>query len=294
MLSIPVQRTLNGRYRLDRVLGRGGMGTVFGALDLQLNRHVAVKVVEAGRIVHSVWLQRFSREARALARLQHENIVLTYDFGVVEEEAAYLVMEFVGGSTLRAEIDSGAISSVRAAEWFRQLLDGVMAAHAAGIVHRDLKPENLLIGRAPDGRERVKIADFGVAKWLTPEPGAESLTLPGTIVGSLRYMSPEQLAGQPVDTRSDMFAIGVMAVEVLTGETPFKGTNYAERIASGLQDSEQFESWLECSPALQMTLRKCLAKDPKQRFSSMAALQAELIPQIAQYRADISSVVGCV
>jgi eukaryotic-like serine/threonine-protein kinase len=177
--------------------------------------------VQAGRISDSAWLRRFSREARALARLQHENIVLTHDFGVVEGEAAYLVMEFVAGSTLRAEIDSGGINANTAPVWFHQLLDGVKAAHAAGIVHRDLKPENVLIARPGSGRECVKIADFGVAKWLTPEPGSVSLTVPGTIVGGLHYMSPEQLAGQQVDRRSDIFSIGVMVFEALTGKIPF-------------------------------------------------------------------------
>lgn len=291
VFSIPVQRVLDARYRLDRVLGRGGMGTVFAAHDLRLNRDVAVKVVQAGRISDSAWLRRFSRESRALARLQHENIVLTYDFGVVEEEAAYLVMEFVAGSTLRKEIDSARISPATAAVWFQQLLDGVRAAHAAGIVHRDLKPENVLIASSHPGR--VKIADFGVAKWLNPEPGSVSLTLPGTIVGSLHYMSPEQLAGQSVDTRSDLFSVGVMAFEVLVGRVPFSGTNYAEQVASILHGPEPFQTCLQNAPALQQTFRRCLARDPAERFPSAEALQAELIPQIRQYRTDPRDVQEC-
>lgn len=286
VLSSPVHRLLDNRYRLDRVVGRGGMGTVFEALDIRLNRSVAVKVVQAGRTAHPAWLRRFSREARALARLNHENIVLTYDFGVVEDEAAYLIMEFVPGTTLRAEIQSGPIAPATAAAWFRQLLEGVQAAHAAGIVHRDLKPENLLIARLPNGQERVKIADFGIAKWQTPDSESASLTLPGTIVGSLRYMSPEQLTGQPVDARSDVFSLGVMAFEVLTGKLPFSGASYAERMASTVQQSEQFELGLRGAPALQATLGKCLAQDPNDRFHSVAALQAELIPRMAECRLD--------
>jgi len=292
VLSSPVHRVLDGKYRLDRVLGRGGMGTVFQAQDLRLDRSVAVKLVQAGRTANPAWLRRFSREARALARLNHENIVLTYDFGIVEEEVAYLVMEFVSGTTLRTEIDRGTIPGARAAAWFEQLLEGVKAAHAAGIVHRDLKPENLLIARLSDGRERVKIADFGVAKWQTPEPDTVSLTLPGTIVGSLRYMSPEQLAGQPVDARSDLFSIGVMVFEVLTGKLPFSGANHAERMASVLQDSEPLETALRSAPALQATLRKCLARNPKDRFSSAAELQAELIPRLVECRLDAPSIAG--
>jgi hypothetical protein len=293
VFSLPVQRILDGRYHLDRVLGRGGMGTVFAAQDLRLNRQVAVKLVQAGRISDSAWLRRFSREARALARLQHGNIVLTHDFGVVEEEAAYLVMEFVPGSTLRTEINSGGIPTVTAAAWFHQLLEGLKAAHASGIVHRDLKPENVLIARTDNAPERVKIADFGVAKWLTPEPGSVTLTMPGTIVGSLQYMSPEQLAGESVDTRSDIFAIGVMAFEVVTGRVPFCGTNYAERIASILRDSQPLENFLKQAPALEFTLRKCMAKNPNERFPTAEALQAELIPQLHEYQPDTPGASEC-
>ena len=268
------------------------MGTVFEALDLRLNRPVAVKLVQGGRTGNPGWLRRFNREARALARLNHENIVLTYDFGVVQDEVAYLVMEFVAGTTQRGEIDRGAISPARAADWFAQVLEGVKAAHAAGIVHRDLKPENLLLARLQNGKERVKIADFGVAKWQTPENDTVSLTLPGTIVGSLRYMSPEQLAGQPVDARSDLFSIGVIVFEALTGKLPFGGASHAERMTSLLRDSETLESALRSEPALRATLRKCLARDPEDRFSSAAELQAELIPRLAECRLDVTSISG--
>jgi len=287
MLSSPVHRLLDGRYRLDRVLGRGGMGTVFEALDERLHRRVAVKLVQAGRTANPAWLRRFGREARALARLNHGNIVLTYDFGAVDDEVAYLVMEFVAGTTLRAEIDRGPISPGTAAAWFGQLLDGVKAAHAAGIVHRDLKPENLLIAHSLDGGERIKIADFGIAKWQTPDSDSVSLTLPGTIVGSLRYMAPEQLAGQAVDVRSDLFSIGVMVFEALTGKLPFGGANHAERMASMEQESELLESALRGAPALQATLRKCLARSAKDRFASAEELQKELIPRLAECPVDL-------
>jgi serine/threonine-protein kinase len=288
-LSSPVHRLLDGRYRLDRVLGRGGMGTVFEARDERLHRQVAVKLVQAGRTANPAWLRRFGREARALARLNHENIVLTYDFGVVDDEVAYLVMEFVAGTTLRAEIDRGSISPATAAAWFGQLLAGVKAAHAAGIVHRDLKPENLLIARFEDGRERIKIADFGIAKWQTPDSDSVSLTLPGTIVGSLRYMAPEQLAGQPVDVRSDLFSIGVMVFEVLTGKLPFGGASHAERMTSMLQESELLGVALRGAPALQATLRKCLARSAEDRFASAEELEKELIPRLAECPRDLRS-----
>ena len=280
VLSSPVHRLLGGRYRLDRVLGRGGMGTVFEALDLRLNRQVAIKVVQAGRTVNPAWLRRFAREARALARLNHENIVLTYDFGIVEDEVAYLTMEFVPGATLRTELDRSPIPPAEAADLFRQLLDGVQAAHAAGMVHRDLKPENLLIARTLDGQAQLKIADFGIAKWHEPDSESASLTLPGTIVGSLRYMSPEQLEGQPVDARSDLFSIGVIAFEALTGKLPFSGSSHAERMVSISNDTGRFESEFQGAPLLLATIRKCLSQDPGDRFASATALQAELIPRL--------------
>jgi len=286
VLSSPVHRLLDNRYRLDRVLGRGGMGTVFEALDLRLNRQVAIKIVQAGRTTNPAWLRRFTREARALAKLNHENIVLTHDFGVVEDEVAYLTMEFVSGTTLRAELDRGPMSPSAAAEVFRQLLEGVKAAHVAGIVHRDLKPENVLMTRMHDGLRRVKIADFGIAKWQVPDVESASLTLPGTIVGSLRYMSPEQLDGLPVDARSDLFSIGVMAFEALTGKPPFAGSSYAERMASIAQGSERLGSALSSAPALRETLCRCLARERNDRFSTAAELQTELIPRIADSRVE--------
>jgi serine/threonine protein kinase len=280
---------LDGRYRLDRVLGRGGMGTVFEAFDLRLHRQVAVKLVHAGRTANPAWLRRFGREARALARLNHENIVLTYDFGVVDDEVAYLVMEFVRGTTLRTEIDRGPIPPATAALWFWGLLEGVKAAHAAGIVHRDLKPENLLISRPQDGRTQIKIADFGVAKWQTPDEESARLTLPGTIVGSLRYMSPEQIGGLMVDGRSDLFSVGVMAFESLTGRLPFGGATHAERMASMQLDSEELASALSGAPGLQSVLRRCLSRSPNDRFSSAAELQAELIPRMEEWRLPLAT-----
>ena len=286
-LSLPVHHLLEDRYRLDRILGRGGMGTVFEAMDLRLQRQVAVKLVQAGRTAHPGWLRRFNREARALARLNHQNVVSTYDFGVVEDEVAYLVMEFVPGTTLRKQLEMGPVPPARAASWFDQVLEGVSAAHAAGIVHRDLKPENLLLAHLPDGQERIKIADFGVAKWQAAETESVSLTLPGTIVGSLRYMSPEQLAGQPVDARSDIFSVGVVIFEALTGKLPFSGASYAERVASAEREIEHLDGALAGEPEIQAILRKCLARNPEDRYRSATELQNDLIPRLARCRSTL-------
>ncbi len=281
--SCPVQQIVDDRYRLERALGKGGMGAVFEASDLRLRRKVAIKLVLANKLDDPASLRRFDREARALARLSHPNIVATYDFGVIEGEASYLVMEFVSGTTLRAEIGHGGIPPALIADWFSQLFEGVKAAHAAGIVHRDLKPENVLISDSVNGKRQVKIADFGIAKWAVMDLESTSLTAPGTVVGSFHYMSPEQLSGQTVDERSDIFSIGVMVFEALTGQIPFKGKTYTERIVSILQDSPEVDSALPGAGALQKSLMKCLAKDPAQRFTTVAELQAEIIPLIASY-----------
>ena len=284
ILSCPVLQVIDGRYRLERSLGKGGMGAVFEASDLRLKRKVAIKLVLASKIGDPASLKRLGREARALARLSHPNIVATYDFGMIESEAAYLVMEFVPGTTLRSEITRGAIPPAVAADWVNQLLDGVKAAHAAGVVHRDLKPENVLISNPESGKRQVKIADFGIAKWSLPGLESTNLTAPGMVVGSFHYMSPEQLAGQPVDERSDMFSVGVMVFEALTGQIPFKGKTYTERIISILQDAPQFESALPGAGRLHAALGKCLAKNAAERFASAAELQSEIVPAIASYR----------
>jgi serine/threonine-protein kinase len=146
-----------------------------------------------------------------------------------------------------------------------------------------LKPENVLISDSVNGKRQVKIADFGIAKWAVMDLESTSLTAPGTVVGSFHYMSPEQLSGQTVDERSDIFSIGVMLFEALTGQIPFKGKTYTERIVSILQDSPQVESALPGAGPLQKSLMKCLAKDSAQRFTSVAELQAEIIPLIVNY-----------
>jgi hypothetical protein len=272
------------RYHLERVLGRGGNGTVFEAVDAVLRRCVAVKVQAPDKLRPEA-LRRFQREACALASLSHPNIVGAYDFGIAESGVAYFVMEFVRARTLRVCMGAGEIAPEKAAEWFAQLLDGIEAAHRAGIIHRDLKPENILIATAADtGNDLVKITDFGLARLDRPEAGnMEQLTIPGEVFGSVRYMAPEQLRGEPTSVASDLFAIGVMAVEVLTGRLPL-GATYHERLASL---SREVVIPLAAAPGklrLRDVLMKCLSPEPRDRFFSAAALKAELIPAMTQYR----------
>ncbi|HEY7333455.1 MAG TPA: protein kinase [Bryobacteraceae bacterium] len=276
--ALPIRRTVD-RYRLDRLIGKGGMGTVYEAEDLSLRRRVAVKIMTGPRTENPVSLRRIYREARAASRLNHPNVITTYDFGVIDD-VAYLVMELVAGQTLRQAMNDGPLDGPIAAIWFDQLLLGAEAAHCAGIVHRDLKPENVLISTSSDGKPLVKILDFGVAKADLQFGESSTLTSPGAVLGSIHYMSPEQLGGGKVDARSDLFSIGVMVFEFLTGRLPFAGETYTERVISVLRDEVAFPTG-SGSDRLGAALKKCLAKDPADRFSSAAELRSVFVPLLS-------------
>ena len=194
-------------------------------------------------------------------------------------------MELIRGSTLRSELERvGSLDCPTAAVWFKQLLEGVQAAHQAGIIHRDLKPENVLISRQAAGGEQIKILDFGLARISQMDQGnSQSLTTPGTVMGTFAYMSPEQVLGEEVDERGDTFALGVMVVEALTGSRPFLGRTSTELIASILRSPFHLTGEAAELKHLDSVLQKCLAKDRTQRFVSVAAMQQELIPAIEHW-----------
>jgi GAF domain-containing protein len=280
VLTLPVERTLDGKYRLEHALGRGGMGAVYEGLDLRLNRRVAVKVMMGSLFGDQMALKRFEREAQAAARLDHVHITRVHDYGAIGGGGAYLVLELITGRTWRHGLRSGVIEPARAAEWFRQLLAGLHFAHQAGIVHRDLKPENVMVVQQPDGVEQIKILDFGLAKVHESDPDATQLTRAGAPMGTLGYMSPEELTGAGVDLRADLFAIGVMVVETLTGEKPFTGRNPQELIAALLQTSYHLPGDTPEINALDAIVQRCLAKDPRDRLSSADELSKHLVPAI--------------
>ncbi len=285
-LSLPVERTIEERYRLDRLIGKGGMGAVYEALDLRLNRKVAVKILVGSMFGNAEALRRFEREAQASARLNHPNIVTVHDYGALNTEGAYLVMELAHGETLGAAIRREAtIDPRRAADWFDQVLEGVKAAHQAGIVHRDLKPENIFLSKEGNGRIHVWILDFGLAKFTQhPITGTNSstpaVTSAGIVMGTFGYMSPEQLMGGEVDERSDLFSIGVIVFESLMGRRPFNGETHHQLLTSILDGSFHLEGNLKEAQPLEEALRKCLAKERANRFRSAEELQRELIPAL--------------
>lgn len=287
-LTLPVERIIEGRYRLDQLIGRGGMGAVYQAFDLRLNRRVAVKILGGQLFGNLEALRRFEREAQTAARLSHPHIITVYDYGALSTEGAYLVMELAEGETLNSIIKrERRIPPALATQWFGQILSAVGAAHAQGVIHRDLKPDNVLITRGEPGLSNVKVLDFGLAKLTqTAVAGSQNPTMPdltttpGVVMGTLGYMSPEQLTGGEVDARSDLFSIGVMVVEALTGRRPFTGKTYHELLTAILQNPFHFEGNAREAHSLNRALQKCLAKDRAARYASAVEMQKELIPAI--------------
>ena len=251
----------------------GGMGEVYRARDTRLGREVAVKVLPERFAGDADLVRRFEHEARAVAALSHANIVTLYDFGRAGE-LLYAVSELLEGETLRTRLKHAPAAWPRAVEIAVAVADGLSAAHSRGIVHRDLKPENIFL--TSDGR--VKILDFGLARWKPPEtvagessaPTAVALTEPGYIVGTVGYMSPEQVRGQPADQPSDIFSLGCVLFESIAGRTPFGGETPAETMAAVLRDPAPDLSSAE--PALPRELSRilahCLEKEPGERFQS--------------------------
>ncbi len=262
-----------GSYEILAPLGAGGMGEVYRARDAKLEREVAIKVLPATVANDPDTLARFEREAKAVATLSHPNILAIHDFGS-HDGVAYAVTELLDGDTLRGKLDAGPLAQRQTIDWALQVAKGLSAAHEKGIVHRDLKPENVFVTR--DGH--VKILDFGLAKRVeeaspdskTSAPTGSDHTAPGTVMGTMGYMSPEQVKGQPVDHRSDIFSFGTVLYEMLSGTRAFKRDTGAETIAAILtqEPPELAASGRPVSPALDHIVRHCLEKEPGNRFGT--------------------------
>jgi predicted Ser/Thr protein kinase len=233
--SMSVGAVVDGKYRVDAVIGQGGMGAVFRAWDLRLERAVAIKVVRADLLSDPDSRVRFRRESQIVARLQHPSIVTVFDYGTLADGAAFLVMEFVPGEDLRRVLErERKLTPARMAELMIGICGGVDAAHKSGVFHRDLKPENILL---PESGTGPKVVDFGVAKLTKPAGTGDGSTVSaiGTIVGTPAYMAPEQLRGEAVDSRADVFSLGVMVYEMLTAKLPYPG---ASLIDIGIRQAE--------------------------------------------------------
>src|SRR5262249_14988836 len=212
---------LAGRYRIERLISRGGMGAVFEATQLGLDRSVAIKVLLPALSRDEKIQERFRREARSAASLRHPNIIQIYDYGI-SDYGPYIVMEFVRGRGLRELMRKGSMPIERSVELMRQICSAIATAHIAGIIHRDLKPDNILIEEQADGSLSAKVLDFGIAKMREAQIEEADTNLTGAnLIGSPAYMSPEQCQGAQLDTRSDIYSLGIMLYEMLTGVTPF-------------------------------------------------------------------------
>ena len=269
-----------GPYEIASPLGAGGMGEVYRARDSRLDRDVAIKVLPEAFARDAERLRRFETEARAIAALNHPNILSIHDIGTYEG-APYLVSECLEGQSLREELSGGAVPMRRAVDYGIQIAQGLAAAHDKGIVHRDLKPENIFVTH--DGR--VKVLDFGLAKLARSEAssddGATMEALPtsvGTVLGTVGYMSPEQVRGTPADARSDIFALGAILYEMLFGQRAFRRDTSAETMTAILKEDppELSLTGKPISPALERIVRRCLEKNPQQRFQSARDLAFNL------------------
>ncbi len=266
-----------GPYEIVGLLGAGGMGEVFRASDGRLGREVAIKVLPAEVADDPVRLHRFRQEALATAAINQPNILAIYDVGT-HDGRPYLVSELLDGQTLRERLASGRLPARKALDYARQIAQGLRAAHAKGITHRDVKPENVFL--TTDGR--VKILDFGLAR-VAPAAGAQALaattaTAAGTILGTMGYMPPEQLRGQPTDARSDLFSLGVVLYEMLVGRRPFDGESSVDTVSAILTaDPPRLGTQVADVPAaLEAIVERCLQKSPEERFQSAADLEFAL------------------
>jgi len=233
-------RMLGERYRLEKRLGQGGMGKVYRATDLSLNRAVAVKMIRDEFFANQKAVEKFRQESQVTGSFTHPNVVTVHDFGVDTNQRVFLVMELLEGMTLREEMrGKKRLTAERTLELFGEMCAGIGAAHSRGLVHRDLKPENIFLSRT-NTREMVKITDFGIAKVMPEFTNETSNTATGVLVGTMRYMSPEQLRGGAMSARWDIWALSVMAYEALCGSAPFVGTDFAtlQSAILGLKFSE--------------------------------------------------------
>jgi serine/threonine-protein kinase len=255
-----------------------------------LHRNVAVKILGSSLFGEAQALRRFEHEAQTSARLIHPNIITVYDYGVLNTAGAYLVMELVAGETLRSILQrAGRVPALLAADWLEQILAAVGAAHTAGVIHRDLKPDNIFITDGEKRQQVVKVLDFGLAKIKHPEgsdsasPTAVPLTTPGAVMGTFGYMAPEQLMGGMVNERSDLFSVGVITVEMLTGQRPFQGKTYHEQLSAIINQPFAFESEQAEARALNEALQKSLAKEANDRFASATEMQEQTVSAIRRY-----------
>jgi len=275
-----VGTVLAGRYRIVRRLGEGAMGAVYVGEHLRIGRLDAIKVLRGGLATDADSISRFNRGARNLSAIRHPNVCTLYDYGETEDGSPFLALELIDGESLKDIIDrEGALPVPRAIAIARQIASALEAAHHAGIVHRDLKPGNVMVERARDGSDVVKVVDFDIAKGPAARAGDEVTEL-GFVVGTPEYMSPEQLMGERLDGRSDLYSLGLVLFRMLSGTLPFRGGTTQEvmlqRLTAEPLPLGQIRADLAGTPGLQPILDRGLAREKDARYADAAAFGADL------------------
>ncbi len=298
-MSAPVREgdVLAGKYRVERVLGQGGMGVVVSARHVQLGQHVALKFLLPAAYGSPDAVARFLREAQAAVQIRSEHVARILDVGTLETGAPFMVMEFLSGEDLAAVLQArGSLPVDEAVTYVLQACEALAEAHAAGIVHRDLKPSNLFLTRRADGSALVKVLDFGISKGIAPpEGGAADLTATSAVMGSPAYMSPEQIrSSKHVDARADVWALGVVIHQLVSGRLPFESTTLTEMMAKVVADPPTPLRFAQPSapPELERVVLMCLEKDANRRLRSVGALAQALGPfATASARVSIERIV---
>ncbi len=287
-----VGSVVHEKFHVIKKLGEGGMGAVYLAEHVKMGRKVALKVMNPGMHQDPDAIARFNREAKNASQLNHPNVCAIYDFGETSEGMIYLAMEFIEGSSLTDLIEkSGGLTPARAASIIHQAADALQVAHDYGIVHRDLKPDNIMIAKARDGSDQVKVVDFGIAKASSSD--AQKVTKTGLVVGTPEYMSPEQLAGDKLDGRSDIYSLGLVAFNCLTGKLPFPSNSAQEAMIMRLTD--QPKTLAEMAPdrdwpdQLQAVMDRALARDAAERYQGAAEFGRDIARAVENMPATVAA-----
>lgn len=276
--SITSGLLINDRYRLEERIGAGGMALVWRAFDVTMERTVVVKIMHDALKTDQEHIKRFDQECRLMARIRHPNVVTIFDSGTLDGVIPYMVMEFVKGESLRHLIDERGAAPVKtAAAIMTQVCAGLQDAHDVGVVHRDLKPDNIVIQDRTHKIDTVKLVDFGIARLIDSK---ERMTKTGTVIGTMEYISPEQLRDEAIDGRADIYALGIVLFEILTADLPLKARTVEGLVAQHLigvpKAPSEKRNDIEKDSLIDRIVLKCLQKQPEHRYQNTKELSSEL------------------